>query len=89
LFSFAPVALGWVIMQNLSPPSMRATIVGIAVLVANIGALVIGPQLVGIASDLLADGNSTTGLKNALLLASLFYPWAAFHYLRATALLKH
>ena len=89
LFSFAPVALGWVVMQNISPPSMRATIVGIAVLVANIGALVIGPQLVGIASDLLADGDSTSGLRNALLLAGLFYPWAAFHYLRATALLKH
>ncbi|MNR21667.1 hypothetical protein D3C85_1385810 [compost metagenome] len=68
---------------------MRATIIGIGVLVANIGALVIGPQLVGIASDLLANGDATVGLRNALLLAGLLYPWAAFHYLRATALLKH
>lgn len=86
---YAPVALSWVVLQNLSPPRMRATIVGIGVLIANIGGLVIGPQLVGLASDLLADGDTTTGLRNALLLASLFYPWAAFHYVRATALLKH
>lgn len=88
-FSYAPVALSWVILQNLSPPRMRATIIGIGVLVANIGALVIGPQLVGLASDLLANGDATAGLRNALLLSGLFYPWAAFHYVRATALLKH
>ena len=58
-------------------------------LVANIGALVIGPQLVGLASDLLANGDATAGLRNALLFAGLLYPWAAFHYLRATKLLKH
>ncbi|MCY1450991.1 phosphoglycerate transporter family protein [compost metagenome] len=89
LFSYAPVALSWVVLQNLAPPRMRATIIGIGVLVANIGALVIGPQLVGIASDLLANGDATVGLRNALLLAGLLYPWATFHYLRATALLKH
>lgn len=88
-FIYAPVAVGWAIMQNIAPPRMRATIVGIGVLVANIGALVIGPQLVGLASDLLADGDATAGLRNALLLATLLYPWAAWHYLRATALLKH
>lgn len=88
-FIYAPVAVGWAIMQNISPPRMRATIIGIGVLVANIGALVIGPQLVGIASDLLANGDATAGLRNALLLAGLLYPWATFHYLRATALLKH
>jgi MFS family permease len=83
-FSYAPVALSWVVMQNLSPPRMRATLIGIGVLVANIGALVIGPQLVG-----LANGDATVGLRNALLLSGLLYPWAAWHYLRATALLKH
>ena len=88
-FCYAPVALSWVVLQNLAPPRMRATIVGIGVLVANIGGLVIGPQLVGLGSDLLADGDSTTGLRNALLFASLLYPLAAFHYVRATCLLKH
>ncbi|VVN82176.1 spinster family MFS transporter [Pseudomonas fluorescens] len=88
-FIYAPVAVGWAIMQNITPPRMRATTIGIGVLVANIGALVIGPQLVGLASDLLANGDATTGLRNALLLSGLFYPWAAWHYLRATALLKH
>lgn len=87
-FSYAPVAVGWAIMQNIAPPRMRATLIGIGVLVANIGALVIGPQLVGLASDALADGDATAGLRKALLLAGLLYPWAAFHYLRATALLK-
>lgn len=88
-FIYAPVAVGWAILQNIAPPRMRATIVGIGVLVANIGALVIGPQLVGLASDWLANGDATVGLRNALLLSGLLYPWAAFHYLRATALLKN
>lgn len=88
-FIYGPVAVSWAIMQNIAPPRMRATIVGIGVLAANIGALVIGPQLVGIASDLLANGDATVGLRNALLLASLLYPWSALHYLRATKLLKH
>lgn len=88
-FIYAPVAVGWAIIQNISPLRMRATIAGIGVLVANIGSLVIGPQVIGISSDLLADGDATTGLRNALLLFSLLYPWAAFHYLRATKLLQH
>lgn len=77
-FIYAPVAVGWAVIQNIAPPRMRATIVGIGVLVANIGALVIGPQLVGLASDLLADGDATTGLRNALLLASLLIPGLRF-----------
>lgn len=88
LFSFAPVALSWVIVQNLAPPRMRATIVAISALAANLGALVIGPQLVGIGSDCLADGDSSVGLRRALLLSGLLYPWAALHYARATALLR-
>jgi MFS family permease len=88
-FIYAPVAVGWAIMQNISPPRMRATIAGIGVLVANIGSLVIGPQVIGLASDWLADGDATIGLRNALLLFSVLYPWAAFHYLRAAKLLGH
>ena len=75
-------------MQNLTPPRMRATVIGIGVLAANIGALVIGPQLIGIGSDLLARGDATVGLRDALLISGLLYPWGAWHYLRATALLK-
>jgi MFS family permease len=87
LLSVAPIALSWTIMQNLTPPRMRATIIGIGVLASNIGALVIAPQLVGIASDLLANGDATAGLRKALLLSGLLYPWACWHYVRATALL--
>ncbi len=83
MFSIAPIALSWAIMQNLSPPRMRATLVGIGVLAANIGALVIGPQLVGAASDLLAGADAAVGLRRALLLSGVLYPWAAYHYLRA------
>lgn len=56
---------------------------------ANIGALVIGPQLVGLSSDMLTNGDAAAGLRKALLLSGLLYPWAAWYYLRATALLKH
>lgn len=87
-FSYALMPLFFVVVQNLAPQRMRATVIAIGVLAANIGALVITPMLVGIGSDLLADGDATAGLRKALLLACLFYPWAAWHYWRATAWLK-
>ncbi|MES2258986.1 MAG: MFS transporter [Pseudomonadota bacterium] len=88
LFSYAPTAVSWVILQNMAPPRMRATIIAVGVLAANIGALVIGPQLLGLISDMLANGDPTAGLRKAMLLAGVLYPWSAWHYMRATALMK-
>lgn len=87
-FSYAPTTVSWVILQNTTPPRMRATVIAVGVLLANIGALVIGPQVLGVLSDLLANGDATAGLRYAMLLAGVLYPWSTWHYLRATKLLK-
>ena len=48
--------------------------------IINIIGLGLGPQLVGILSDLLEPSYQTESLRYALLICSLINAWAAWHY---------
>lgn len=73
------------LVQNLSPPKMRAMAVAVSLLIANVFNLIIAPQGVGLLSDYFAgpDGADAASLRLALLVLAPTGFWAAFHYWRA------
>lgn len=66
--------------QALAPVSMRAMAAAVLLFVLNIIGLGLGPQLVGIASDLLHPLYGNESLRYALLCVSMVYVWAAAHF---------
>ena len=70
------------LLQNVVPPTMRATATAVTLLMANIANLVLAPQLVGLVSDLSAGpaGSNASSLRIALLLLAPTGLWAAYHY---------
>jgi len=76
----APLGLTWAVNQTVMPIRMRATAAAVGVLISNIGGLVVGPQLVGIGSDLLGNGDAIAGLRQSLLIVSLVFVWSGLHY---------
>ena len=73
------------LVQNLSPPRMRAMAVAVALLIANVFNLIVAPQGVGLLSDYFAGpgGADAASLRLALLVLAPTGFWAAFHYWRA------
>ncbi len=73
------------LMQNLAPPKMRAMVIAVSLLVANVFNLIIAPQGVGLLSDYFAgpDGADAASLRLALLILAPTGFWAAWHYWRA------
>lgn len=71
------------IIQSLTPLAMRATAAATMLFIINIIGLGFGPQLVGIASDLLKSTFGTDSLRYALLFTYLINIWAATHYILA------
>ena len=73
------------LVQNLSPPRMRAMFIAVALLIANVFNLIIAPQGVGLLSDYFAgpNGADAASLRLALLVLAPTGFWAAFHYWRA------
>jgi hypothetical protein len=67
---------------------MRSKVVGLFLLMTTVGNLVIAPQLVGIASDLLAQRYGADSLRKALLPLSLVGLWAAWHFWACSSRLK-
>ena len=69
------------LLQNVIPPTMRATACAILLFVANVANLVIAPQLIGWLSDWFAAsfGAGADSLRWALLLLSPTGFWAAWH----------
>jgi hypothetical protein len=78
--SYAPIGPCFALVQNLVPAPMRSKVVGLFLLMTTVGNLVIAPQLVGIASDLLALRYGADSLRVALLPLSLVGFWAALHF---------
>ena len=74
--------------QGISELRMRALAAGILLFIMNIIGLGLGPQLVGLISDLLKDTYGTESLRYALLICSLANIWAAVHYVIAGWYLK-
>jgi MFS family permease len=69
------------VLQNVVPANMRATACALLLLLANIGNLVIAPQLIGWLSDWFRNsyGAGTESLRWALLLLAPTGFWAAWH----------
>lgn len=79
---------GLAITQTLAPVRMRAMASALLLFVLNIIGLGMGPQAVGIMSDLLAPAYGQESLRYALLISSSFYLWSAYHFWKAAVTLK-
>ena len=87
-FYFGP---GFGLLNNLATPRMRAVFCATLLFVANVGNLIVAPQLVGMLSDAFAPRHlaNATSLRLALLCltplgfwASLHFFWSARHLIR-------
>lgn len=69
------------LLQNVVPANMRATVCALLLFLANIGNLVIAPQLIGWLSDWFRNshGAGAESLRWALLLLAPTGLWAAWH----------
>ena len=75
--------------QSLVPANMRATAAAILLFVINIIGLGLGPQGVGILSDLLSDRFGQESLRYALLGTIVtFAAWSVLHYMLAARTLR-
>jgi MFS family permease len=70
-------------VQGLVPLRMRTLASAVLLFVINIIGLGLGPQAVGILSDLLASRFGAESLRYALLLAGLVNLWSALHFFLA------
>ncbi len=71
------------LLQRLVADEMRATVMAIVMLLANLIGFGIGPQLVGILSDLLMPAFGRDALRYAMLALSFVGLWAAVHFVLA------
>jgi MFS family permease len=67
-------------LQRLVADEMRATTLAVVMLFANLIGMGVGPQLVGILSDLLRPSLGSNSLRVAMLSMSLAALWAAFEF---------
>ncbi len=84
-FIYFYIGPGFGILNNLSPPRMRGQFCAIVLLLANVGNLIIAPQLVGLISDLTAPGHvaNAESLRFALLCLAPTGFWSAWHMFRS------
>ncbi len=69
------------LIQGMATLRMRSILVAISLFIANMIGLGLGPQIVGISSDLLASRYGSESLRYALLgTTALFGLWAALHF---------
>jgi predicted MFS family arabinose efflux permease len=78
--SYASFGPTFALVQNLVPASMRAQAVAIMLFTSNIANLVIAPQAIGAASDLISPYYGAESLRHALVPLAFVGFWAAFHY---------
>lgn len=78
------------LIQNLCPSPMRATITAIVLFTANMANLALAPQLIGLASDLVAPhlANPQESLRLVLLGCTVTGVWAAAHFALAARTLR-
>jgi hypothetical protein len=82
-----PVFLGamylgptFAITQALAPLRMRAVASAFLLFLINLLGLGLGPQVVGIASDLLVPSLAEDSLRGALVITVAFNLWSGLHY---------
>ncbi len=74
--------------QGLVPLGMRAVAAAVLLFIINIVGLGLGPQAVGIVSDLLKPEYGDDSVRYALMIFSLVNLWSAWHYYVAGKYLK-
>ena len=79
-FFLAPT---YALMQRLVPDEMRATTMAVVMLLANLIGMGIGPQVVGVLSDVLQPSLGNDALRYAMLAMSFVAVWAAWHFRKA------
>lgn len=75
-FFLAPT---YALLQRLVADEMRATTLSLVMLLANLIGMGVGPQIVGILSDVLLPRLGDDSLRYAMLLMSFTAIWAAYH----------
>jgi predicted MFS family arabinose efflux permease len=76
------VAPTYTLLQRLVADEMRATAMAVLLLLVNLIGMGIGPQMVGLISDLLTPLAGSDSLRYAMLVMSLVALWAAYHFWR-------
>lgn len=76
-------------IQSLTPLRSRALASAIMLLVLNLVGLGLGPQLIGIVSDMISGSFGTDSLRYALIGAAFLNIWACAHYYFAGRTLRH
>jgi hypothetical protein len=73
------------LLTNLCEPRMRAQFCAATLFIANVGNLIIAPQMVGFLSDAFAPGGVANGesLRLAMLCLVPTGLWAVWHYFRS------
>jgi predicted MFS family arabinose efflux permease len=70
----------YVLMQRLVADPMRATVMAVVMLLANLIGFGIGPQVVGMLSDFMTPIVGNDGLRYAMLSMSFVALWSAYHF---------
>lgn len=84
-FYLAPT---FAMIQQLVPVQMRSVAAAICLFLLNIIGMGLGPQGVGILSDIFADQYGTESLRYSLMVFSLLNLWCAYHYFLAARTLQ-
>jgi predicted MFS family arabinose efflux permease len=74
--------------QSLVRPRMRALTAAVLLFLLNLIGLGLGPQLVGVMSDLFAERSGSESLRWALVIIQAVNLWAVVHYLIAARTLR-
>ena len=81
LFNFF-IGPTFTLLQRLVVPRTRATTLALVMMLANLIGMGVGPQIVGVLSDLLRTAVGFESLRYAMLALSLVALWAAYHVWR-------
>lgn len=88
LIALTPLVVVWgffygpsyALMQRLVADEMRATMMAVLMLFANLIGMGVGPQVVGILSDWLMPALGNDSLRYAMLVMAFVAPWGACHF---------
>jgi predicted MFS family arabinose efflux permease len=78
----------YALMQRLVRDEMRATMMSVVMLLANLIGFGLGPQSVGVLSDILAPALGVDSLRYAMLMVSLIALLAGYHFWRVGRTVK-
>jgi sugar phosphate permease len=79
-FIFGPT---FALMQRLVANEMRATSLAVVMLLANLIGMGLGPQVVGVLSDIFEPFKGIDSLRYAMLSISFVALWSAYHFWRS------